>query len=211
MFPDPPSERRWQWLISALLPAVLTLATALAYLRATADPDTAAAQHLKGLMQLEALVLGAIAIGAVLLFFWPERLRARMAATGIAVTAATLFGFEAWQLLGRYGPIEFGLLLLVTCSGFLLSRGARQVELGIELALRWLLALLLYAASGALAGAEPELPARLHGAALLWAGAGYFAALGLIEATGAWLALRRALASARPTEPTVDSTPRSSP
>jgi hypothetical protein len=64
---DRPSERRWQWLIAALLPAVLTLATALAFQRATADPDAAAAQHLKGLMQLEALVLGAIAIGAVLL------------------------------------------------------------------------------------------------------------------------------------------------
>lgn len=205
---DPPSKRRWQWLISALLPAVLTLATALAYQRATADPDAAAAQHLKGLMQLEALVLGAIAIGAVLLFFWPVQLRARIAATGITVAAAILFGFEGWQLLGRYGPIEFVLLLLVTCGGFLLARGARQVELGIELALRWLLALLLYAAAGGIAGVEPELPERLQGAAMLWAGAGYFAALGVIEASGAWLALRRALAAARPGERDKDSAQR---
>ena len=186
-FPGSRRRERLALLAATALPA----ASCLLFAAARLDPDTALATWLAPAIPLEAIVVHAGAVLGVAVLTWPGTPKGHVLYWPLLGAAALLYALAASNLGGGATVLQFVLLVLVTYGGVLWAPAGGRTAVGVETAVRWLIAVLLITLTFGLAGA-PESIAEWHDArSKLTAGAVYFGLLAAVEATGLYRAIRR--------------------
>lgn len=187
-----PHRRRHLALIAATAPpAAMCLLFVVARLR----PAAPLADWLAPAMPLEAIVVHAGALLGIALAAWPATRRGHFVYWPLLAAFAALYVRAALDAGGRAALLQFVLLAFATYGGVLWAPAARRVAVGVETALRWLIAVLLITLTFGLAGVPPSLAEWQDVESRLTAGALYFGLLAAVEATGLYVALRRVGAS----------------
>lgn len=176
----------------ALLAAIAApAATSLLFVAARVEPQTPLATWLAPAILLEAIVVHAGALLGVAILLWPDTLRGHLIYWTLLGALAFFYAFAAHNVGGGAAALQFVVLAFVTYGGVLWAPAGRRVAVGVETALRWLIAVVLITLTFGIAGA-PESSADWHDVrSRLTAGAVYFGMLAAVEATGLYLAIRR--------------------
>ena len=190
MTPPPAGPRRRERLalIAATTPPA---ATCLLFVAARVEPETALASWLAPALPLEAIVVHAGLVLGIAVLAWPGTLRGHLVYWVLLGACAAIYALAAFEIGGGATALQFALLALVTYGGVLWAPGGRRTAVGVETALRWLIAVVLITLTFGLAGV-PESLAEWHDVrSRLTAGAVYFGLLAAVESTGLYLAIRR--------------------
>lgn len=186
--------------VARLAATALPAATCLLFIAARIQPDAGVASWLAPVMLLEAIVVHAGALLGVAILAWPRTRRGHVLCWAILGALALLYARAAFDVDGAATALQFALLVLVTYGGVLWAPRDHRLGVGVETALRWLVAVLLITLSFGIAGAPQSIAEWQDVPSRLTAGALYFGLLAAVEATGLYLAVRRIgapLASAR--------------
>lgn len=166
-------------------------ASCLLFIAARLEPDTPLALWLAPAIPIEAIVVHAGALLGVATLAWPRTPKGHALYWSLLGAAALLYIGAALNTGGSATALQFVLLALVTYGGVLWAPAGRRTAVGVETALRWLIAVLLITLTFGFAGA-PESIAEWHDVrSRLNAGAIYFGMLAAVEATGLYVAIRR--------------------
>jgi hypothetical protein len=166
-------------------------ATCVLFLVARVEPEATLATWLAPAIALEAIVVHAGVVLGIAMLAWPGTLRGHVVYWTLLGAMAAIYVLAAFDVGGGATTLQFLLLALVTYGGVLWAPARRRIDVGIETALRWLIAVVLITLTFGLVDA-PESIAEWHDVrSRLTAGAVYFGLLAAAEATGLYRALRR--------------------
>lgn len=179
--------------LAAPVPA---LATAVAFVVAWMDWGSDYADTMARTIQLEFLVIHAgLFIGVFVLL--PVETATFRALRWVAVSLlALLYGSGGYKLLGWHGVLMIGGAFAGTYGGFVLSRlasGAGDGPRGrtiVEIAVRWVVSLLAYLLTAEALGLPELVNEWIDLRASVALGGLYFAALGVVEASGLYPRIR---------------------
>ena len=173
-------------LIGAIAPPA---ASCLLFAVARTQSDSPLAAWLAPAFPLEAIVVHAGVVLGIAIFAWPRTWRGHFVYWTLLGALAALYVTAAVD--SGATPVQFLLLVFVTYGGVLWAPAGRRTAVGVETALRWLIAVMLVPLTVGMVGAPPSLAEWHDVRSLLLAGAVYFGLLAAIEATGLYVALRR--------------------
>jgi hypothetical protein len=172
--------------IAAIVPPAVSC---LLFAVARSQPDSPLAVWLAPAFPLEAIVVHAGAVLGIAILAWPRTWRGHLA-YWIVLGVLAAFYVKAAIDAGAT-PLQFLLLAFVTYGGVLWATDRRRTAVGVETALRWLIAVVLVSVTVGVVGAPPSIAEWHDIPSLLLAGAVYFGLLAAVEATGLYVALRR--------------------
>lgn len=187
----PPGGTRRRDRFALVGATALPAATCVLFLAARGESAAPLAAWLAPAMPLEAIVVHAGALLGVALLAWPRTWRGHLVYWSVLCALALAYAFAAFEVGGRSTALQFMLLALVTYGGVLWVPASRRTAVGVETALRWLIAVLLITLTLGLVGAPESLAEWSDVRSRLTAGAVYFGLLAAVEATGLYLAMRR--------------------
>ncbi len=180
--PNAPKARSLD--LSVWLPAAIQLFTAAGF----------AAAHLRGgvsqyttfgkLMQMEFLAIHSGLFLGVFILFWPKHAFWR-GICWLAVALLSVFYLKfGYAIMGWIGVLELAALTLCTYSGLLWGTKSAQVGIACEIGARWFIVLMAFGLIGRIFDMPQNAAEWVNFPSVLLYGASYFAALGVIEATG---------------------------
>jgi hypothetical protein len=173
-------------LLTAIAPPAISGAL---FVVARAQPESPLARWLAPSFPLETVVVHAGVLAGIAICAWPRTWRGHLVYWAF-VGALAAFYARAAIAVGAT-PVQFLALVFVTYGGVLWAPARRRITVGVEIALRWLIAIMLVPLTVGLIGAPPSAAEWHDVPSLLLAGAVYFGLLAAIEATGLYVALRR--------------------
>lgn len=179
----------------------LPAATCLLFLAARVEPEGALARWLAPVIPLEAIVVHAGALLGIAALAWPGTFRGHVVYWTVFGLLALSYARAAFDVGGGATALQFALLTLVTYGGVLWAPKDRRVGVGVETALRWVIAVLLLTLTFGLAGAPESIAEWQDLDSRLTAGAVYFGLLAAVEASGLYLGLRRIGQAQSPARP----------
>ena len=180
-------RKRFALLAATMPPA----ASCMLFVAAFLDADAPLAAWLAPAIPHEAIVVHAGALLGVAVFAWPCTPKGHAVYWPLLAVGASLYVVAAFGAGGSQAALQFVLLALVTYGGVLWAPAGRRTAVGVETALRWLIAVLLLTLTFGLVGAPPSIAEWLDVRSRLTAGAVYFGMLAAVEATGLYPAIRR--------------------
>ena len=148
--------------------------------------------HLIGVFHLETLAIhGGIFLGIVWLLR-SDSVRGVLLTVTAFLLLGGAYGAAAFKIGGWNGVLELAGLALATHGGLLWVSGAHRVSAGVEITVRLIVGVLaLTVAVGVTGVPEAAMDWHTHPRAVLLAGAIFFGLLGIVEASGVYVAIRR--------------------
>ena len=140
---------------------------------------------------MQAIVVHAGLLLGIAVFAWPHTVRGHVYYWPAIALLGALYVYAAFARGGLDTLLQFLLLMLATYGGVLWSAKAERTAVGVETALRWLIAVIVITLTFGVAGASPSIEEWTDVRSRLFAGAFYFGILAAIESSGLYLALRR--------------------
>lgn len=189
--PRPPGRGARYFPLLAALPAWLTAAV---FAIAWRDWGSAFATDMAKTIQLEFLVIHSGVFLGVFIFMPVASALFRVLRWVAVALLCLLYLGGGYQLLGWYGVLAITAIFVATYGAFLFgelrARGASRARRLVELAVRWVVSLFAYMLLLGILDLPETINDWTDQRAAVALGALYFAALGLVEASGVYALIR---------------------